>query len=373
MPLVDAFGRTIDYLRVSVTDRCNFRCVYCMPEQGITTSPAGSLLTFEEIERVLQIAASLGISKVRITGGEPLVRRELVSLIRAVAAIPGIQDLAMTTNGYLLARHAFELAEAGLHRVNVSLDTLRRDRFVRIARRGDLDTVTEGIARAMEAGLVPVKLNVVAMRGINDDEAVDFARLTLGRPINVRFIELMPINWAAGEEELTDFAWLVASNRLHRPIIPVATARTAGLEELEVPLASGMLDASQMRRLFIPAGEIRSRIEAEWGRLVPCAVPGNGPAYTYRIPGAEGTIGFISQISRDACRQCNRIRLTADGHLRPCLMTQGEINLRDRLRAGAPDDEIAALIRQTVLRKPLEHNLDKGATPLGRTMNQLGG
>lgn len=372
MPLIDAFGRTIDYLRVSVTDRCNFRCVYCMPEEGIVTAPAHSVLTFEEITRIVSVAASLGISKVRITGGEPLVRRDLVNLVQALAHIPGIVDLSMTTNGYLLAQHASELAAAGLRRVNVSLDTLRPDRFAKIARRGDLQTVLAGIEAAVQAGLAPVKINAVAMRGVNDDEAADFARLTLSRPFNVRFIELMPINWAAGDQELSGLYSLVASNRIYRQMLP-AQLPEAPAATLDLPPALGMLDASRMRRLFIPATEIRARIEAECGRLTPASLTGNGPAYTYRIPGAQGTIGFISQISHDACLQCNRIRLTADGHLRPCLMTDGEINLRDRMRAGAPDAEIARLIQQTVLHKPLQHSLDKGAAPIGRTMNQLGG
>jgi len=373
MPLVDAFGRTIDYMRVSVTDRCNFRCVYCMPEEGITTAPAECMLTFEEIVRIVQVAASLGISKVRITGGEPLVRKDLPTLVQALAAIPGIQDLAMTTNGYLLGRYATELASCGLKRVNVSLDTLRPDRFPRVARRGDLQTVLDGIAAAMKANLTPVKINVVAMRGINDDEVADFARLTLERPINVRFIELMPINWAAGDDDLNSLVSLVARNRIHRQTSAGLGTLADSLEADALPGNSGMLDASQMRKLFVSAAELRKRIEAECGPLVPSELPGNGPAYTFRLRGGQGTVGFISQISHDACLRCNRIRLTADGHLRPCLMTQGEINVRDRLRARADDAEIAHLIRQTVLRKPLEHNLDKGAAPTGRTMNQLGG
>src|ERR1051325_11684136 len=203
--MIDSFGRTIDYLRVSVTDRCNFRCVYCMPEEGAPVCAKDEILSFEEIERILRIGAELGVRKVRLTGGEPLVRKDIVTLVEKVAAIPGIEDLSMTTNGFLLARCARDLANAGLNRINISLDTLKADRFAAIARRGNLQEVLDGIDASLEAGLTPVKLNVVAMRGVNDDEAAAFAAMTLEQPFDVRFIELMPINWSTGDEGMEEF------------------------------------------------------------------------------------------------------------------------------------------------------------------------
>jgi cyclic pyranopterin phosphate synthase len=210
MSLIDSFGRTIDYLRVSVTDRCNFRCVYCMPEEGAPIAPKAEILTFEEIERLLRIAAGLGMRKVRLTGGEPLVRKDIGKLVAAIGAIPGIEDLSMTTNGMLLSRYARSFADSGLNRVNISLDTLRPERFQEIARRGNLQDVLDGIDAACEAGLTPLKLNCVAMRGVNDDEAVDFARLTLESSFDIRFIELMPINWSTGDDSINTFFALSA-------------------------------------------------------------------------------------------------------------------------------------------------------------------
>ena len=196
----DSFGRTIDYLRISVTDRCNFRCVYCMPEEGADVAPKEWILRYEEIATIVKVAAELGVRKVRLTGGEPLVRKDIVQLVRMIAQTPGITEVSMTTNGFLLARYAHELKEAGLTRINISLDTLNPERFVRIARRGSLQQVLEGIEAARQVGLSPIKLNMVVMRGFNDDEVADFARLTLRHPYHVRFIELMPINWNDGSD-----------------------------------------------------------------------------------------------------------------------------------------------------------------------------
>jgi cyclic pyranopterin phosphate synthase len=328
MPYLDNFNRPISYLRISVTDRCNLRCVYCMPPEGVPWRSHDEILRYEEIELIVRVAASLGISKVRLTGGEPLVRLGFAELVRMLARIPGIDDLAMTTNGTLLARYAAELAQAGLKRANVSLDTLQPKRFRQITRRGDLATVFEGIAAAREAGLVPVKINTVVVRGLNDDEAVDFARLTLEDEWHVRFIELMPLG--------ANTAW-------------------AG-------------DG------YVSVGEVRRRIEATLGELVPAKVRvGNGPARYYRLPGAVGTIGFISPVSEHFCYQCNRLRLTADGRLRPCLLSDYEIDLRTPLRQGADLAEVRELLIRSIGAKPRGHRLDESIVPRERAMSEIGG
>jgi cyclic pyranopterin phosphate synthase len=382
MALIDSYNRNIDYLRVSVTDRCNLRCVYCMPEEGAPIAPRDEILTFEEIVRLAGIAVSLGITKVRLTGGEPLVRRDIEGLVARIGAIPGLSDLSLTTNGTRLAQHAEAFARSGLHRVNISLDTLKPDRFARIARRDDLQAVLAGIAAARHADLEPVKLNCVVMRGWNDDEPVDFARLTVGNAIHVRFIELMPINWSKGDSEASEmqrFFSLAAEPgyRAHTNVTLYANADRAtfgcALKERAGGDGRGRLDAAQMRRAFVSSAEIQARVEATVGRLVPAEVLTNGPARSWRIPGAEGTIGFISQITNDMCLSCNRLRLTADGQLRPCLMADGEIDLRSALRSGAGDAEIADLFRVAVLHKPKEHRLEDGFAPASRNMSQLGG
>jgi cyclic pyranopterin phosphate synthase len=378
MPMIDSFGRKIDYLRVSVTDRCNFRCVYCMPEEGAPVAPKEQILTFEEITRLLRVAARLGVRKVRLTGGEPLVRKDIVTLAEQIAAIPGIEDLSLTTNGFLLERYARPLADAGLNRVNVSLDTLRPERFTAIARRGSLDEVMAGIDAALAAGLSPIKLNVVVMRGVNDDEVSDFAALSQASPFNIRFIELMPINWSQGDAEMESFFALAASGcRANGRATLFAHAGTASFKSLfKLPVVDeqrGMLNASQMRRMFVSAAQMRQRIEQAYGPLEPAEVVTNGPARSYRLRGAPGTVGFISQITNDHCARCNRLRLTADGFLRPCLMADGEVDLRNPLRGGASDADIEALFLQTVLHKPKEHLLEEGIAPVGRNMSQLGG
>jgi len=328
MPCLDNFNRPISYLRVSVTDRCNLRCVYCMPSQGIPWRPHDEILRYEEIETVVRAAAELGINKVRLTGGEPLVRQGIVNLVAMLSRIPGVDDLAMTTNGTLLARYAEELKAAGLKRVNVSLDTLRPERFRTITRLGELSDTIEGIAAAKEAGLLPVKINTVVIRGLNDDEVVDFARLTRAADWHVRFIEVMPLgnnaDWAGNG--------------------------------------------------YVSMSEVRERIERELGELIP-AKPGigGGPARYYRLPGAQGTIGFITPISEHFCYQCNRLRLTADGKLRPCLLSDYEIDLRTPLRQGATVEEIKRLIIEAVRAKPERHHLSEHIIPQGRAMSQIGG
>ncbi|GBC94405.1 GTP 3',8-cyclase [bacterium HR16] len=363
----DSFGRTIDYLRISVTDRCNFRCVYCMPEEGADVAPKEWILRYEEIATIVKVAAELGVRKVRLTGGEPLVRKDIVQLVRMIAQTPGITEVSMTTNGFLLARYAHELKEAGLTRINISLDTLNPERFVRIARRGSLQQVLEGIEAARQVGLSPIKLNMVVMRGFNDDEVADFARLTLRHPYHVRFIELMPINWNDGSDS-GEFLQQRFWNRIF------AHTEESTFQLIQAQHAShSMLSAEEMRRLFVPVHEIRQRIEQEVSPLEPAEVITNGPARTFRLPGAQGTVGFISQVTHDFCANCNRLRLTADGFLRPCLMADGEVDLRAPLREGKGEEEIRRLFLHTVAHKPERHYLAEGIVPVGRGMSQLGG
>ena len=355
--MTDPFGRTIDYLRVSLTDRCNFRCVYCMPEQGYPATPKEEHLTAEEFLRLVRIAVSLGIRKVRLTGGEPLLRKDLPEIVREIAALPGVEDLSCTTNGHMLEELAPTLAEAGLTRINVSLDTLKPDRFVQIARRGSLDKVLDGIEAVRNAGLKPIKINCVAMRGVNDCEAADFAEWTLREDVHVRFIELMPIRWNLDETETFD------TFQAH-----------GGKGLLQLRQARGdMLSDLELRRMFISAAELRTRIEEAYGQLEPAEIRTNGPARTYRLADAKGTIGFISQITSDFCEKCNRLRLTHDGFLRPCLMSDGELDLRTAIRNGATDGDLEELFLHVVRHKPERHYLAEGQTVSGRGMSQIGG
>lgn len=308
----DGFGRTIDYLRLSVTDRCNLRCVYCLPEAAARFVPGPDLLSDDEIVTLAGAFARLGTSKIRITGGEPLVRPGLPGLVRRLRALPGIEDLSLSTNGVLLAGLAGELKAAGLSRVNVSLDTLDPGRFGRIARFGSLSSVLAGVEAALEAGLAPVKLNVVVARGMNEDEVPDFAALTGDKPLHVRFIELMPM----GE---TGFF----------------------TPERRVPLAAMMAAA---------------------GPLEPASAPlGHGPARYYRRPGAAGTIGFISALSCGFCGSCNRVRLSSTGTLIPCLDGEDGVDLRTPLRAGAGTEELMGLIKGAVRAKPESHSMSARA------------
>lgn len=355
-PLIDRFGRLIDYLRVSVTDRCNFRCQYCMPEEGFPGLPKAEYLTADEISRLVRIAVSLGMRKIRLTGGEPLLNKGLPAIAQA-AKEAGAEDVSVTTNGYLLLQQARVLAEAGVTRLNVSLDTLQPHRFQEIARRGELSTVLDGIQAAMDAGLAPIKINCVAMRGVNDDEATDFAEWTRRAPVNVRFIELMPLRWSLDEG----------------PSMPSFSPHgEKGLLQIR-QAPGGMLGDAQMRRMVVRAEELRSRIEQIFGPLEPAIVRTNGPARSFRIPGAPGSIGFISQISDDLCTGCNRLRLTHDGFLRPCLLSDGELGLREPLRGGATDEELRQLFRHVVARKPERHFLHEGQRAHGRGMSQIGG
>lgn len=328
IPLSDQFNRPITYLRISVTDRCNLRCVYCMPEAGLPWIPKSDVLTFEEIEAIVRAAASIGVRSLRLTGGEPLIRRDLAALVAKLAAIPGIDDIALSTNGLLLADQIDALAAAGLRRVNISLDTLQPARFEQIARRPGLERVLGGIDAAIAAGLGPIKLNCVVMRGQNDDELHAFAELTRDREVYVRFIEMMPV------EENVDL----------------------------------------QRDAYLSASDMIARI-GERGTLQSTVGPGgNGPARYFAFPGARGAVGVISPLSHDYCETCNRVRLSADGRLRLCLFGDNDIDLRSPLRGGATQAEIAGIFRGAMYVKPERHHLDLGQTSSAmRALSEIGG
>ena len=323
----DTFGRRLHYLRVSLTDACNLRCVYCMPED-ITFRPAATLLQDDEILTLVRVAASLGVDKVRLTGGEPTIRRGVVELVRAIKAIPGIQRIAMTTNGIRLGELAGTLADAGLSQVNISIDSLRPDRFRQITRRGDLYEVWRGIAAAQAAGMEPIKLNCVVTRGFNDDEVSDLAKLTLVNPWEIRFIELMPLG-------------------------SVATFQ---------------------QNQIVPATETRQRIEAELGPLtLEPGHNGHDPAKHYRLAGARGRLGFISSVTEPFCSGCNRLRLTADGRLRLCLLRDDEADLMTPLRGGADFATLRRMMAEAAYRKPWGHRLEEDDIARSREMSQIGG
>lgn len=327
-PLTDAFSRTIGYLRVSVTDKCNLRCVYCMPEGGLPWLHREEILSYEEIAAIVRAAASCGVHAIRLTGGEPLLRRDLHRLVAMLAQIPGIDDISLSTNGLLLEEQVEALARAGLHRANVSLDTLQPERFESIARRPGLDRVLRGIDAAIAAGLAPIKINCVVMRGRNDDELLAFAELTRRRPVAVRFIEAMPVveyTQAQGEE-------------------------------------------------YVSADELLERLGA-LEDLAPVDGPvGNGPARYFAYPGALGTIGVISPLSHDYCDRCNRVRLTADGRLRLCLFGDHHVDLRGPVRAGADEEQLADILERSMLIKPERHHLRLGeAASRMRALSEIGG
>jgi cyclic pyranopterin phosphate synthase len=327
-PLIDGFSRPITYLRISVTDKCNLRCVYCMPETGLPWLQRDEILTYEEITDIVRAAAAAGVRAIRLTGGEPLVRRDLHRLVASIAAVPGIDDVALSTNGLLLEEQLPALADAGLKRINLSLDTLRPDRFEAIARRPGLDRVIRGIDAAVAAGLHPLKLNCVVMRGSNHDELADFAALTRARPVFVRFIEVMPVH------------------------------ENLGLQ----------------RDAYVSSDEILERVSAI-GSLEPVPGPsGNGPARYFAFAGAPGAVGVISPLSHDYCERCNRVRLTADGRLRLCLFGDQALDLRGPLRAGASIEELAGLLRSSMLIKPERHHLKLGeASSRMRAFSEIGG
>jgi cyclic pyranopterin phosphate synthase len=326
--LSDAHGRSITDLRVSVTDRCNFRCRYCMPAEGMPWLPRSEILSFEEIERLVRVFAELGITDVRLTGGEPLARRDFPRLVAMLASIDGIEDLSVTTNGYLLERDAAALVDAGIDRVNVSVDSLARDRFHEITRRDALPQVLRGLeAIAGFERVRPVKVNAVAIRDFTEGEVLRFAEFARSTDYQVRFIEFMPLDG--------DRAW--------------------------------------ERDMVLTGAEVRALIEARYP-LEPLEREPHATARVYRFADGQGEIGFINPVSEPFCADCNRIRLTADGKLRTCLFSVRETDLRKPIRADASDDELAARIRDAVWRKELKHHVnDPGFIAPPRTMSAIGG
>lgn len=325
--MYDRFGRWIHYLRISLVDACNLRCVYCMPED-IRFRPFQELLQDDEIMLIVRAAAALGVDKIRLTGGEPTVRPGVVELVQRIAEVPGIQDLTMTTNGLRLKELAEPLARAGLRRVNISLDTLNPEKFRRITRWGRLEDVWEGIEAAERAGLTPIKLNCVVVRGHNEEDVVDLARLTLDRPWDVRFIEMMPFGSVADFQQSS----------------------------------------------VVTSQEIMERVSAALGPLLPVdGYDGRDPARPFRLEGAVGTLGFISTVSEPFCSGCGRIRVTADGKLRLCLLRDMEVDLLTPIRQGATLEELTTLMREAIWNKPWGHDLPEGVIPQARVMSQIGG
>lgn len=329
--LIDSYGRTLDYLRISVTDRCNLRCAYCFPDESVPWTPGDELLTSEEIERIARIAISVGITKIRITGGEPLVRPDIQNLLSRLGSLPGLRDYALSTNGVLLAEKAQAIYEAGIQRVNVGLDTLHPEKFEEIARRNEYRRAIEGLNAVQGIPFGKIKINMVVVRDFNDDEIPDFARLTLESPLTVRFIELMPI----GQNRYWD----------RRKVLPIdeTLARLKRIGPLE----------SILRTHAIPAG----------------------PEKRYRIHGAKGEIGVITPISEAFCATCNRLRLTCDGKLRGCLLSAGEVNLRGPLREGVSDERLRQLFLRAAREKPEKHFINEPEQSgfSSRFMSQIGG
>jgi len=327
--MIDSYNRKINYLRISVTDRCNMRCTYCMPPEGIKLIPHQEVLHFGEIREIVRAGALLGIKSARLTGGEPTIRRDLSRLITMLKDIQEIEEVTLTTNALLLSRLAKEYRDAGLDRVNISLDSLRPDRFSEITRGGDLKAVMEGIQAALDAGLSPIKLNAVVIPGFNDDEVEDMARLTIERPLHVRYIEFMPIG----------------DRRLHK------------------------------EKKYIRTSELIERLNQAFSLETAEKGVGMGPARTYKIRGAKGTIGFISSISEHFCGSCNRLRLSSDGWLRSCLFNEKlAVDMKTPLRNGASLDELKELFMKAAGIKPIGHELDtRTELDFERTMSQIGG
>jgi GTP 3',8-cyclase len=321
----DGFKRQIEYMRISITDRCNLRCSYCMPPEGVRWLPSSDVLSYEEILRFVNLSTELGFKKFRVTGGEPLVRKGVIPFLQKLASNPGVEDLTLTTNGILLGEMAQELKNVGVRRVNISLDTLDSKKFSEITRGGDLQDVLAGINKSLEVGLHPVKVNVVVIRGFNDDELEAFFHMAEQQPLHIRFIELMPVGASDGNKNL------------------------------------------------VPVEEMKDRLGLS--NLVPVKeFQGAGPAQHYAGVGMKGSIGFISALSQHFCSECNRIRLTADGRLRPCLHSTKELDLRALLRNGASDLELKELLAEAILLKPGQHHMNtEGWQGRDRGMSQIGG
>jgi len=325
MQQTDDYGRIINYLRISITDRCNLRCTYCMPPEGIPLMSHDDVLKYEEITRLAHLAYELGFTKFRITGGEPLVRKGVSSLVANISGFGEDIDLSLTTNGVLLAKYADDLKSAGLHRINVSLDTLDRDKFKRISRFDLFQDVMDGIKKSIEAGFNPIKINVVVVRSFNYDEILDFVEMTKDQPLCVRFIELMPFSRSE---------WSVDD--------------------------------------FVSAGEMREKIEAYYHLKEINEGDNSAPARDYLVEGHKGKIGFIAPLSKKFCEYCNRIRLTADGRLLPCLMGEIEVDVKMPMREGASDDELKHVIQTAIQKKPKEHKLCADEK-VKRAMSRVGG
>ncbi|MHC2995830.1 MAG: GTP 3',8-cyclase MoaA [Candidatus Atribacteria bacterium] len=335
--LVDSFGRKITYLRVSITDRCNYRCTYCKPEEQFKFIPHEEILRYEEIVEIVEEAVDLGITKVRITGGEPLVRKGIVDFIKKLKRIEKLEDISLTTNGCFLAGYAEELKAAGLNRVNISLDSLQKNKYRKVTRGGNLERVLKGIDSALKVGLFPIKINTVLIRGINDDEVEDFVRLTLERPLNIRFIELMPSG-----EKVTD----------------------------------------NCKGKFISVLEIKESLAKKYSFNSINTSSDNGPAKYYEIEGGKGTIGFITALSQHFCQSCNRIRLTSDGKIRPCLFSNQEIDLKKAIRE-VENTENKQILRRKAIRdkiemavklKPKGHKIKEGiSNKISFKMSRIGG
>lgn len=326
--LIDMFERSISYLRLSLTDQCNLRCLYCTPQAINNKLNSVELLSYEEILRVVQLAVEMGVKKIRLTGGEPLVRRDITTFISGLADIKGLEDIRLTTNGVLLADHAEQLYQAGIRKLNISLDTLRPERFREITGADLFDRVWRGITTVRDMGFAPIKINVVAMNGINEDEFLDFAKLSLTEPYQVRFIEFMPMG--------KDTAW--------------------------------------DKEKYISADTIKERLE-KLGSLNPVATAGmEGPARVFQFEGAKGKIGFISPISHHFCDKCNRLRLTSEGKLRSCLLTDQETDLKTIIREGGSDNDIKNALMATILNKPKGHKLnEKKSGNCHGQMSRIGG
>ena len=330
LPMSDNFGRRIEYLRVSLTDRCNLRCVYCMPEEGVPYEDLDNVLSFDEIERIVRVLAGVGLKKVRLTGGEPLVRKNVADLAARLTAIPGMREVTLTTNGILLPRDAAALFAAGIRRVNISMDTLKPERFVQIARRPEYARASAGIESAVATGFDPIKLNCVVMRGVNDDEINDFARLTVERPLHVRFLEYMPI---------------------------------------------GMVSPPAWRARYVSNDEVITRLQETWGELEPVESDAAATARTFRIAGSLGTVGVINPMSHRFCDGCNRLRLSANGKMIPCLADNYEHDLMTPLRTGCNDAAIVAHVRDALTHKPVQSDFEGRLAKGGslRIMAQIGG
>jgi len=329
--MLDKFDREINYLRVSITDRCNLHCNYCRPKEGISLQGHEDILRYEEIIRIVTVAVGMGLVKVRVTGGEPLVRRGFVDFIAALKKINGLKDISLTTNGILLEEFARNIFDAGICRINISLDSLNKDKYFRITNGGNLDAVLRGIARAEEIGFFPIKINIVAIKGFNDDEVLDFAQLAVNKPFQVRFIELMPVG-----------------------------------------------QANLDREDYMPTSQIIQKINEryELERIKDKKNKSDGPAKIFKIKGGRGEIGFINPVSDHFCSTCNRLRLTSDGKLRVCLLKEDEVDLKKALRENCSDTELEKLIRDAILLKPKQHDLictEMHLKKCYRNMSEIGG